>query len=321
MKKEMENITVAICTYNRAGNLSKLVEALSRQESPIPYDILFVDNNSTDDTQSILHELAKHSSIPIRIVKEEQQGIPYARNRALEECMENTYLLFIDDDELPASTNMVSSAVKALTEEDAQCAGGRVTINFGDNKRPSWLTDELLPFYAELNHGDKTFWITDQSTPIWTSIVAYNMDIFRNNTDLRFDIRYNRDVNGIGGGSDGIMFRAMLERKIKMLYVPDMAIDHFVENWRISRKYFWKLHFIAGRKYGQFELENFDRTVLGIPPYMLGQFTRRLGETSLLLLKSDANYVRQGMNASYSLGMMYGRFLFWRTSRNSKQSI
>ncbi len=305
----MKKLTVAVCTYNRAQNLRKLVEYLRNQVSSETYDILFIDNNSSDNTLQVLEELASQPGAELRIITESKQGIPFARNRALEESMESDFLLFMDDDELPSSRNMIEIAATELKKGTVQCVGGKVTVNFADNIRPKWLIDELLGFYAEIDHGDKPFLICDESTPIWTSIIAYNMDIFRDNKKLRFDVRYNRTANGIGGGSDAIMFTEMLNHGIKMMYLPDMAIDHFVEPWRMSRRYFWKLHFIAGRKYGQFETPNYEKTLLGIPPFMIKQFFSHLLKSLYLFIKKDNYFVRQGMNMSHSLGMIYGRYL------------
>ena len=97
----MRFATVALCTYNRADRLPSLIQALREQESPIPFEIPVVDNNSTDSTQAVLRDLASLKGPPIRFVSEIQQGIVYARNRAIEEAIKSLFLAFIDDDELP----------------------------------------------------------------------------------------------------------------------------------------------------------------------------------------------------------------------------
>lgn len=230
----MKKITIAVCTYNRAENLPKLVAELRKLYCPIEIEILFVMNNCTDHTGQVLSELSRQPGAKLRFVQEPTQGIAYARNRALIESMESDYMLFIDDDEIPDSKHMVEAAVNELEKGEAQCVGGKVTIDFSNNIRPQWLVDELLGFYAEINYGETPFIIRDESTPIWTSIIAYNMNIFRNNKELRFNTKYNREGKGIGGGEDVIMFRDMLKTGIQMKYQPDMGVLHFVESWRIK---------------------------------------------------------------------------------------
>lgn len=308
----MKTITIAICTYNRANNLKPLVDALRAQKVAIRSELLFINNNSQDNTLEILQKLSKENGTPLRYVTESNQGIPYARNRAIKECLQSDYMLFMDDDELPSDINLVQSALDTLVNDGASVVGGRVNINFGNNKRPKWLNDELLPFYAELDHGDKKFCIKDKSTPIWTSIIAYDMNLFRDDKSLRFDIRYNRTANGIGGGEDAIMFREMLKREVKMMYQPEMSIDHFVEPWRMKRTYFWKLHFIAGRKYGQFETPEYKKTIFGIPPFMFVHAGQHFFRTLTQFTLFNNHYVRQGMNLSHALGQIYGRYLRYK---------
>ena len=308
----MKKITIAICTYNRANNLSKLVAELRKQICPIECEILFIINNCTDNTEQVLTELANQPGMKLRFVHESSQGIAYARNRALVESMESSYLLFIDDDETPDSKHLVETAVNELEKGEVQCVGGKVTVEFGNNKRPKWLVDELLGFYAEINYGETPFINRDESTPIWTSIIAYDMTIFRNNNQLRFNTRYNREGKGIGGGEDVIMFRDMLKVGVLMKYLPEMGVLHFVESWRINRRYFWRVHFVAGKKQGQFETGDYKTMFLGIPPFMGVQFISHLLNSVLLFLKRDNHYVRQGMNATHALGMICGRYLKWK---------
>ncbi|SHE23205.1 glycosyltransferase [methanotrophic endosymbiont of Bathymodiolus puteoserpentis (Logatchev)] len=311
----MKKLTICLCSYNRSERLPKLIQALRAQASPIPFEILIIDNNSTDNTQAVIAELIKLEGAPLRTVIETQQGIPFARNRAIEECMQSDYMLFIDDDELPWPKT-IESAIYSLDIEGAECVGGRVNINFGSSVRPAWLEDKLLPFFAAIDYGNTPFWITNSSTPVWTSIIAYRMTLFRNNPKLRFDSRYNRKGKGIGGGEDGIMFQQLLQQKVKIRYQPDMAVDHFIEDWKIRRSYFLKLHFIAGRKYGQFQMENYARTILGVPPFMLPQLFQKIGKTLGMFLRSQPGVLREAMNASHALGSIYGKFL----ARHEKQT-
>lgn len=307
----MSLITIALCSYNRAERLPPLVASLRAQKCDMPFDILIVDNNSTDNTQQVLASLTTQEGAPLRYVREIQQGIPFARNRALQECLNSEYMIFMDDDEIP-NPGLLQAALRCLKDDGAECAGGRVKVCFGEGMRPNWLGDDLLGFLAEVDYGDDAFWITSESTPIWTANVAYRMSIFKERPGLRFNNRYNRLGKGIGGGSDLIMFRDMLALNIKMRYCPEMAVDHYVEEWRLKRRYFLKLHFISGRKTGQYQTEDYARTLLGIPFFMVAQSMRQLMRSLWMALKKDPGTLRQAMNWTHSMGMIYGRFLRWK---------
>jgi len=310
----MKKLTVAVCTYNRADRLQILVQSLRLQECSISWEILIVNNNSTDNTQAVLEQLAAEDGVPLRIVREETQGITFARNRAISESLESDYLFFMDDDELPCP-GLLAGACDGLELDGADCVGGQVRISFAHGKRPDWLVDELLPFLAETNHGTDPFWITDISTPLWTANIAYSMSIFKNDTALRFDHRYNRHGVAIGGGEDVVMFRELVARKMRIRYRPDMIVDHLVEEWRLKRSYFLKLHFISGRKRGQFASVEFQRSIFGVAPFLFTQAATQTMKVALMMLRRDRLALRQAMTASHAFGTIRGCYLKWKQRR------
>ncbi len=167
----MSPLSVAVCSYNRAERLPGLIAALRAQQCPVAFEILVVNNNSTDDTLKVLGNLAAQPGAPLRFVTETEQGIVPARNRAIEESLNSDCLVFIDDDELPQA-GFLNAAHDALANEGAQCVGGHVEVNFTPHDRPSWLGDALLGFLAEIKHGNARFWNTDERTPIVTAKFA-----------------------------------------------------------------------------------------------------------------------------------------------------
>jgi hypothetical protein len=132
------------------------------------------------------------------------------------------------------------------------------------------------------------------------------MKIFRDDPALRFDKRYDRKGNVVGGGSDAVMFRTLLERKIPMRYAPGMAVLHAVEPWRLRRAYFLKLHYRAGLRRGRYQLPTYPRTVLGIPPFLVGQFLRHTLDALGMQLTRQPGALRQAMNATNALGCLIG---------------
>ena len=227
----MSKLTFAFCTYNRASRLEKLVAAMREQTCPIPFEILAVNNNSTDSTAETLSHRAINPGPALRWVTETKQGIVPARNRAIEEAMESDILVFIDDDELPLP-DLLQAVSRAVLDEGADCVGGPIRIDFEPYGQPKWLNGDLTGFLGEIDHGPSAFWVEDSSTPVWSGNVAYRMEVFRARPDLRYPPRYNRAGAGIGGGSDAIRFRALLNGGYRIRYRPDMAITHSVDEWK-----------------------------------------------------------------------------------------
>lgn len=280
------------------------------QSCPIPFEILAVDNNSSDATDEVLKQLTQLPGPVLRCVHEPNQGIVAARNRAIQEAIASDILVFIDDDELPLN-GLLEAVVHAFNNEGAECVGGRIDIDFTNYNRPKWLDDELLGFLGALDHGNQAFWIEDNSTPVWAGNIAYDMSLFRNDPALRFDRRYDRKGKTIGGGEDVMMFNVLLQQKHRIRYRPDMAILHAVEPWRIRRHYFLEVHFLAGYRGAVNDFPVYDRTYLGIPPFLISQIARQTWQW-LALACAVKHSLRQAMNVSYSLGQICGCFSRWK---------
>jgi len=301
----MPLLTFAFCTYNRADRLEELVAAMRAQTCPVPFDILAINNSSTDNTAEVLAQLAQLPGPTLRWVTEPVQGIVAARNRGIAEALDSDILVYIDDDEIPFP-GLIEAAADAILNEGAQCVGGRVEMDFSTIPRPAWLEDDLLGFLAAVDHGPDAFWIQDATTPIWTANVAYDMRLFRDNPKLRFDKRFDRVGNVVGGGSDAVMFRTLLERKARIRYRPEMAVLHAVEAWRLARSYFLKLHYRAGLRHGKHKLPTYPKAVLGVPPFLVTQFVRQTAKAICMQLTRRPGALRQGMNATHALGTLIG---------------
>lgn len=300
----MPLLTFAFCTYNRADRLEKLVAVMREQICPVPFEILAINNNSTDNTTEVLRQLAQLPGPTLRWVTEPVQGIVAARNRGIAEALDSDILVYIDDDEIPLP-GLIEAAADAILNEGAECAGGRVEMDFTTIPRPTWLENDLLGFLAAVDHGPDAFWIQDATTPIWTANVAYDMRLFRNDSALRFDKRFDRVGNVVGGGSDAVMFRTLVARKARIRYRPEMAVRHAVEAWRLHRRYFLKLHYLAGiRK--RHELPAYRRALFGAPPFLFAQFTRHLSRAMAMYILNKPGKLRQMMNATHTLGLIKG---------------
>lgn len=298
-------VVVAFCTFNRAVRLPALVAALREQRCDEPFELLVVDNNSTDETQDVLQRLIAQAGPLLRCVKETSQGIVPARNRLLAEAAHATFLLMLDDDELP-TPGWVQAGLSALRDGGADCVGGRVRVKFEPGTRPDWLVDHLLGFLAEVDHGDRPFVIEDSSKPIWTANVGYRMSVFQEG--LRFDSRYSRVGKAVGGGEDVVMFERLLQLRRRIEYRPDMVVEHFVEPWRLQRTYFLKVHFSSGVRAGLYATDVSGRKALGVPLFLFPQAVRQglqvLGGASVY----GGSRLRQGMNFAYACGRIVGTF-------------
>src|SRR5436305_10300761 len=93
----LPGISVIICCYNSAKRLPETLAHLARQNSPIPWEVIVVDNASTDDTARVARECWPSETAPLRIVDEPKSGLIYARVSGLQ-ASRYEWLSFVDDD-------------------------------------------------------------------------------------------------------------------------------------------------------------------------------------------------------------------------------
>lgn len=98
----MLNITVAIPTFNGADRLPLVLDRLQQQKGleALSWEVIVVDNNSTDHTRQIVEHYQHHFICPLHYCLEPQQGAGFARKRAIE-LAQSDLVGFLDDDNLP----------------------------------------------------------------------------------------------------------------------------------------------------------------------------------------------------------------------------
>src|SRR5271168_2431711 len=118
-------ITVAICTFNRAESLRRTLDSLvaMRVPSDLGWEIVVVNNNSTDHTDDFIGEYV--GRLPVRRELEPRAGKSNALNRAIE-VAKGDYIVWIDDDVLVDAGLLTAYAEAFRRWPDAAVFGGRI---------------------------------------------------------------------------------------------------------------------------------------------------------------------------------------------------
>jgi len=91
-------ISVQICSYNRSHLLERSLRALIAQDLPKDeYEIVFVDDGSSDGSADMARSLALESECRIKVLTKANDGLSRARNLGIRSC-EGEVILFMDDD-------------------------------------------------------------------------------------------------------------------------------------------------------------------------------------------------------------------------------
>lgn len=153
--------TVVVATRNRAHLLPRLVAALEAQEGAPPFEVVVVDDASTDDTPAVLASLRDSSPLDLRVERQAERGGQSAGRDRGWRTAQGDVVLFTDDDCVPRP-GWLASLTAALDEVDL--AQGR-TVPAADqaaNEGPFSRTLEVTEAngtYATCNMGYRREWL------------------------------------------------------------------------------------------------------------------------------------------------------------------
>jgi glycosyltransferase involved in cell wall biosynthesis len=119
-------VSLVLCTRNRAEQLKTCLEYVARQDPSCSWDLVVVDNGSTDDTGKVLSEYAAKVSFPTQILYEGRPGKSRGLNHALR-VARGDIIAFIDDDCYVAS-DYIDRVREIFEDPKIGFAGGRVDL-------------------------------------------------------------------------------------------------------------------------------------------------------------------------------------------------
>lgn len=228
------DVSVVVCTYNRADMLREAVLSLDllRTEGEFSYEILIVDNASTDDTLSVAQELQDACSVPVRCVYEATPGVSAARNRGIAEAR-GEWIAFMDDDQI-ADETWLSGLLSAAQRHDARCVGGVNRLRLPEDQQARRLAPSLESLLGATPMSTDERPYTCQHAP-----GAGNLLVHRS----VFDEIGTFDESLAAAGEDLDLYRRMWTRGIRAWCTPRAVTFHVVPAYRLDRKYLrWKCY-------------------------------------------------------------------------------
>jgi glycosyltransferase involved in cell wall biosynthesis len=233
-------LSVCIYTHNRAKLLAQALDSVYDQTlSPEQYEVIVVDNLSTDNTREVIEDFIKHKP-NLRYFYEESLGISYARNRGWREAC-GEYIGFLDDDGIsPPEWLGIAAEVIHLLSPDL--VGGPFYPSYGVPK-PKWFKDEYGAF--SLGGDARALTSTDEY------LCGGNLFIRRSLLEQvgGFDPGLGMQGNQVGYGEETEFMRRVRRDKpdAHIYYEPRLYIYHLVRPEKM--RYTWQLHhrFAQGR--------------------------------------------------------------------------
>jgi glycosyltransferase involved in cell wall biosynthesis len=301
-------LSVVIGTYNRAHLLAGTLGALAAQQAPasLEWEIVVVDNNSTDSTAQAVAAFSPTTGTPVRYAFERRQGISNARNRGIREA-QGSILAFTDDDVLPAP-DWVSGVAAAMERWDAHGVGGRILPRW-ESERPRWLIENRRPLrlLALMEHAESA-WLALPLKPhpqVWGANMAFRRELFDRVGE--FDPRRGVMGERLLRGEESDLIERALDLGLKIAYDPTLTVFHRIGPDRMRKAYFRRLEFESARGEARLHSAGPGPTFLGAPLQGYRDAAADLGRWAGLAWSGRRNFDRE-LRWWASLGSLSGHW-------------
>jgi glucosyl-dolichyl phosphate glucuronosyltransferase len=243
-------VSVIIPTFNRAALLGETLDSLARlKPRAIPdWEVLVVDNNSTDATAAVVHGRQAAFPAPLRYEFEAAQGRSNALNRGIV-ASSAPVLAFIDDDVVVAGRWLDEAAGSLLDPDSGIDYTGGPVHPIWEAPRPYWLSPthaDLWGAIAILDYGAEAFVFEERRrVPL-----GANMAVRRALVDRigGFSPRLGRSAGTQILGQEVPEFLARARAvNSRGRYLPGMLVHHHVPARRLTKSYFRRWWYGKGR--------------------------------------------------------------------------
>lgn len=209
------DVSVIICTLNRCELLQRTLELLGLQKLPSGkrFEIIVVDNNSTDATPQVVRQAKRTVPVPIVYLLEERAGLSRARNSGLH-LARSEIIVFTDDDMIFSDSWLMEIYSLFSNKPAPACVTGPVEVH--KDSHPS-----LQPAVV---HGRRRHRFPSEP---WDAGRGNNMSFQRRflNRAGPFDTRLGAGSPSYSG-EDTDMFYRILKLGGEIVFDPEVGVYH-----------------------------------------------------------------------------------------------
>jgi len=238
----MMKVSVILCTFNRCESLLTALESLALSTVPesVEWEVLVVDNNSSDSTREVAESFCRKHAAHFRYIFEPKPGKSYALNRGIQEAA-GEILAFTDDD-LIVEPTWLQNLTAHLHNGKWAGAGGRV-LPERSFLPPRWIPLNQRYALAPLSVFDPGLEAGPLDESPFGASMAFRRSVFEKYGGFRTDLG-----PGLGGRNPrksednefGHRIRAAGEH---LRYEPSAVAFHSVPPSRVNQGYFLKWWF------------------------------------------------------------------------------
>jgi glycosyltransferase involved in cell wall biosynthesis len=233
-----KGVSIVICCHNSAEKITQTLRNLQQQTQTetIPWEVVLVDNASSDGTANTAQEVWRESPVTLlRIVDEERLGLINARLKGLKEAGYE-YISFVDDDNWVAS-DWIARVYEIMKLNPAVGACGGLNSAEFEGETPVWF-DKFSRSYAVGEQGSAAGDVTEDIGVLFGAGLTIRKSAW--NALSRAGFTFNlvgRKGNSLMCGEDYEICLALRLAGWKLWYEPSLRLKHFMPKSRMEWMY------------------------------------------------------------------------------------
>jgi glycosyltransferase involved in cell wall biosynthesis len=216
-----------MCTYNRAPVLRLALDALVAQqtEGAFTYEIVLVNDRSSDNTAEVAAEFEARATVPLRMVMASGEGVAAARNRGKDAAL-GAWIAYTDDDQVNDPRWLIE-LWNLATANNARCVGGSVHLRFEEEPAIplTWVTKSILGYKVNPEGI-----VTQYTSCPGTGSVMFHRSVFEQIGGFDNSLRW--------GGEDADIMLRVMNAKIDVWFTPKSVVHHLIPPYRVQESYF-----------------------------------------------------------------------------------
>ena len=264
----MFDMSVIIVTYNRAAFLPQALRSILGQTMDGNFEVVVVDNNSTDATKAVVEGLAQEYGGRLRYLFERRQGKSYALNTGVQESR-GWFVAFTDDDAV-AEPDWLKNLMDCFENYDCDGVGGRVLPEYPAGT-PPWVMANARTLVGPIVYYDYGSTVRKYTRNIY-EFVGANMAFKRSVLDEAGAFRTDLGPGQALMGEDTEMVRRLFKAGRKLYYCGPAVVWHPVDPKRMGLRYIARWNMALGRYRGTLEKKSLPpglRYIFGFPAYLV----------------------------------------------------
>jgi glycosyltransferase involved in cell wall biosynthesis len=230
-------LSIIVCTYNRGDSLRKTLQSISASQftSELAWELLVVDNRSTDHTRDVCRAFSE--TLPIKYLYEPQQGKSYALNHGIA-AAHGDLVAFTDDDVDVDPYWLSELCAGAERTHQADFWGGPVYPKW-EVPPPAWLAEHSLGMLGSISVHYERAPGADRICEDDVLFVGANLmvrkKVFEQNFRFREDIGPN--AQNASRQEDTLFVESLLQAGYEGYYIPKAKVYHRNSKERMTERY------------------------------------------------------------------------------------